>query len=194
MSARNTRSTVEPKAGRSGKLDGVVSAANHHDPLRPLPKVQRLIRGDRVLDARDVRHARPASNRDQDPFRRQPPVADCDRVGVNDCAAAVDSVAPGILQEPHINAMQPVELFVLGVDHLGPVMGYAACRPPVTLGVMGLFKKVAAVDEELLWDTATQNTGAALAQFFYHRHLGPIRTCHPGARVPPEPAPRVIKS
>src|SRR3546814_13053213 len=82
----------------AGELDGDVAAADDDHALRKRVEEKRLVRGDDVLLAGDVRQPGPAAGRDENVFRRTDLAADPGRVRVIDGGAIFEHYVAGVGQ------------------------------------------------------------------------------------------------
>ena len=112
----------------AGELDRDVAAADDDDAPRQRRQIERLVRGDGVLDAGHVRHRRVAAGGDQDVLGG---VRACRRprrcAGSTSRPRPSNSLTPRIASRLHVDAVEAVDLAVLGGDQLRPVEGSARC-------------------------------------------------------------------
>ncbi len=119
-----------------------------------------------MLDAGDLRHLRPAAGRDQDMLGGDRAGPDLEPVRADDGRVRLDDLDLRLAQHLDVDAVEPVELAVLGRDQLLPVELRAADVPAIAARVLELFVEMHAVDQQLLRDTAAQHAGAADAHRF----------------------------
>ena len=104
---------VRAEAGKNaGELDRDVAAALDHHVRRQLRQMERLVRGDGVLDAGDrIAIARRAAGGDQDIGRAHAiAVRQLHRMGVGEHGAAFDDGDAGLLQRRGVGRLEPRDL------------------------------------------------------------------------------------
>ena len=127
-----------------------------------------------MLDARDFRKFRPAAGGDQDRTGGIALARDLHRVRVDQLAASVDQLHPGILQQPQIDAVQPVDLGVLALDQARPVMRRLAHIPAEAGGILEIAMEMRGIDQQLLRHAAADDAGAADPVILADRHPRPM--------------------
>ena len=160
---------LDPQTGKdAGELDRDIAAARDQDALRQLRQVEGLFRSDGVFDARQVLgYPGAAAGGDQDGFGgdgavdRAVLLQHLDRVGVLQPGAAVDQLGARLAQIGDIDAGQPGDLDVLGLEEALPVEGRALDVPAIALSDFQRVADLGGHDHEFLGHTAPDDTGAA---------------------------------
>ena len=99
-----------------GELDRDIAAAHHDHRLGQAFKVERLVRSDRKVAARDVGHLGPGAGGDQDVLRAPDPAGRLDLVrAAHHCALAENRYA-GVHQQPLVNPVQARDFAVLVLE------------------------------------------------------------------------------
>src|SRR5579862_5382044 len=143
----------------AGEFDRDIAAADDHDPLRERHHLERLVRGDRMLDAGNVRKLGPGAGGDKNIGGGDTLAADLDRVRIDDTAARLEQGA--VLQQVAIDAFEPVDLPILVGDELAPIEAGRAHRPAIGFGILEGIGESRAVDEQLLRHAAADDASAA---------------------------------
>jgi hypothetical protein len=125
--------------------------------------VERLVRGDRQVGARDVRFLRPGTGGDQDVFCSDAFAVYLDFVLPPDKSFSPKDRNPCVDQGAFVDAVQPVDLAVLVGDQLRPVEGRLGDAPAEIGGVLQVVAEVRGVGKQLLRDAADVYAGAAEA-------------------------------
>src|SRR3546814_17478716 len=110
-----------PRSTRTDTLCPYTTLFRSDHALRKRVEEKRLVRGDDVLLAGDVRQPGPAAGRDENVFRRTDLAADPDRVRVLDGRAIFDHRAAGVGQEAVVDLVEAPDLLFLVRDQLLPV-------------------------------------------------------------------------
>jgi hypothetical protein len=162
----------------AGELDRYVAAADDHDRLRQPLQVERLVRVDRVLDAGDRRHDRPAAGRDQYVAGRDRAAVLLEAHGVRalDGGTGGDDLDLRALEVGAVGLLEAVDLLVLVRDELRPVERRTCTggrhRPAEPGRVLELAVEPAGVDEQLLRHTAADHARAADTVLLRDRDAG----------------------
>ncbi len=88
-------------------------------------------------------------------------VGELHRVRVLQLGPGVDEVGAGVLQVGDVDAREPGDLDVLGLEEAGPVERRPDFRPAEALGGLERRRELAGVDHELLRHAAADHAGAA---------------------------------
>src|SRR5205085_337698 len=162
----------------AGELDRDVAAADDDYLARQLRQIERLVRGDDMLDAGNGRHGRMPAGGDQDVLGGVGAAGDFDRVRIDQHAAALNDLNRAILQHVDVDLLEPIEFLVLGADQVRPVEFGRRDGPAETGGIGESVGELRAIDEELFRHAAAQHAGAADTAFLDDRDA---RTITPGA-------------
>ncbi len=139
-----------------------VAAADHHQTLRPLAQVlERIVRGDRVLDPGVIGQARLAADRDHDALGAMDLALDLDLMRADDLAARLDQGDAGLVEHADVDAVQALDLAVAGIDQGVPVEPGRLEAPAVTLRRLEVVGEDGTVAHQLLGDAAADHAGAA---------------------------------
>ncbi|MCE3250771.1 MAG: hypothetical protein K0R41_4596 [Geminicoccaceae bacterium] len=185
LAAHQERGGDAQRVEDAGELDRDVAAADHHQPLRPLAQVlERLVRGDGVLDPRLLGQAGLATDRDQDAPGGMPLPADLDLVRAGHPAVGLEQLDPGLLQHPDVDAVQALDLAVARVDQGGPVQARRIEPPAVALRSLEMPREERAVAHQLLGDAAADHAGAADPARLAQGHPRAVGRGPPGAGDP----------
>src|SRR5262249_35479820 len=135
-----------------------------------------LVGGDGVLDAPYRGQEGAAAGGHQDVARRVAPAAHLDGVGLDDAGPPLDQRDPGVAKQAQVDAVEPVELPVLGRDEAGPIEAGLPREAPAEAGGVGeVVVEVGSVDQELLGDAAAEHAGAAHPDLLADGHAGAVR-------------------
>src|SRR6185312_11243811 len=165
----------------AGELDRDVAAPGYDDTSRQGFEVERLVRGDEVLGTGNIGHGRPAAGRDHDALGCHLFGADAHSVRILQHAAAAEHCDAGLFEQGDVDAVEPVELLVLGGDELRPVEAALADLPAIAGGILELLGEMRAIDQELFRDAAAQHAGAADAARLDDGHPGAVSGGAPAA-------------
>ena len=162
LAAHQERRLDAQRVEDAGELDRDVAAADHHEALGPLAQVlERVVRGDRVLDAGLLGQARLAADRDQDALGAMGLAANLDLVRAGDPAVVLEQLDTGLLEHTDVDPVQALDLAVAGIDQRPPVEPRRIEAPAVALCGLEVVGKHRAVAHQLLGDAAADHAGAA---------------------------------
>ena len=166
------------------ELDPDVTAAHDREALRQALQVERLVRADRVLDARDRRHVRPTADGDQDLVRSDPPAAcvspiDLHPVRIEQPRPTFEQLDAGRIEQAAVDPVESLDLPVLVRDELPPVEGGPLRRPAEPRRLAVVVRERRGADEELLRHAADVDAGAAEVALLGHRHPRAVTGRHP---------------
>ena len=176
----------------SGELHGDVATADDQYPLGQLGQMEGPVGGDGVFDAGDVRRqGRPAAGGDQDLLGGvdRPVAFERDGVGVGQTGSRMHQVGPGVLEIGDVDARQSGYLDVFGVAEGVPVETCLAVRPAEAFGSLESLRELTGVNHEFLWDTASDDAGAADTVFFGDGHAGAAHRREPRRPHPARAGP-----
>lgn len=155
-----------------GELYGDVAAADHQHAARQALEEERLVGGDRVFLARNLRHLRPAAGGDENVPGAEALAVHLDAVRVEQAGVAFEKGHPAVHQQVAIDAVEAVDLAVLVADQGRPVEARLAGAPAIGPGLFEVFAVVRAVDQQLLRYATDVDAGAAQVAALRHRDAG----------------------
>ena len=158
----------------AGEFQRDIAAALHHHALRQVRQVKRLVGGDHVLDAGNLRAMiGAAAGGDQHVFRGDLlAVGKQQAVRVLEYGAALDHLRAGFLDIGGVGRLQPRDLLVLVRNQRRPVERGLRNGPAETCGVLDLLVDMRADHEQFLRHAAADHAGAAHPVLFGDHDLG----------------------
>ena len=142
--------------------------------------MEHLVRCRHMFAARKIGNCRPRPDRDQYIFRRHRPAAgQRDLVRPGQLGAFEDDLNPMIFKRLCIGIVEPVDVLEDMIAQSRPVKFGIVPSPAEILSVFQLFRKMRAIDQQLLRHAPADNTGPAHAIFF-----GDSDFCAIGCRNP----------
>src|SRR5579885_229717 len=156
----------------AGEFNRDIARALDYDMARQPRKLERFVREDDELGARDIRfHGMPAGRYQNGPGAyARAGFQDADGVRVFDYRARLDNLDARAVQGRMIGSFQPRDLFILVSDQRRPVELRARDRPAEANGILEIVREAACVDEQFLGNAAADHAGAADAIFLGDHH------------------------
>ena len=160
------------------ELYGDIAAARDDEVFGQGFEMEDLVRGDGVLDARQLlsrRHPRTATNGNQDLAGRHRRSAglQAQRVGIDKFRALFDDFNARIHKVSVIDAGQAVDFGMHRCREDLVVVGHLADAPAIPLGMLDVLSVAAGIDHELLRHAATDDARATHPVFLRHCDFGP---------------------
>ncbi len=169
----------------SGKLHRDIAGADDRHPLRHARQIERIVRDDAELRARDRQPHRMPAGADDDALGGHPLAADIERVRIDEGRARLEDLRAGVVEQPLVDAVEPADLPVLRGDQLGPVVRTLLDLPAEAGGVVGPGAVFAGLHQQLLRHAPDIDAGAAPEALLGHADAravagGDARAAHAG--------------
>ena len=154
------------------EFDRDVAATDYQRAPGQALEVERLVRGDRELAARDVGLLRPGAGGDENVFCGKGFAVNLDFILSADESLAAENGDTGVHQNSLVDAVQAIDLAVLVGEELRPIEARLGGAPAKIGRVLQVGAEMCRVGKELFRDAADVDAGAAEAAGLGDRDAG----------------------